>query len=152
MAPEVITNEGYDEKADIWSLGITCIEMAKGNPPHHRLQPTEALKKIIKGDAPTLVGDRHHKQFRDFVSLCLNKDPAKRPSAEVLLKHKFIKSAKNHQSITEVIDRYKKWKENNPQEIARHSQSDDSGVDSENQWDFSKYHSDIEEEQDEENE
>jgi len=145
MAPEVITNEGYDEKADIWSLGITCIEMAKGNPPHHRLQPTEALKKIIKGDSPSLVGDRHNKQFRDFVSICLNRDPAQRPNAEQLLKHKFIKSAKNHQMLVEVIDRYKKWKASNPQEISRQSQSDDDGGDSEDLWDFSQNNSDLDE-------
>jgi len=92
MAPEVIIGSGTTTTADIWSLGITAIEFAKGVPPLVGMAPMRALMKIPNLPPPKLEG-KYTKQFKDFIASCLIKDPRKRPSAEKLLKHPFIKSA-----------------------------------------------------------
>ncbi|EJU02827.1 Pkinase-domain-containing protein [Dacryopinax primogenitus] len=109
MSPEVIKQSGYDSKADIWSLGITAIELAKGNPPYSELHPMKVLFLIPKNPPPQLDVS-FSKPFRDFVNLCLQRDPKDRPHAKELLKHKFIRSARKTAYLTELIDKHQQWK------------------------------------------
>ena len=96
MAPEVVTCETfrdhpYDYKADVWSLGITLIELAQMQPPNHNLTPMRVLLRIQKSEPPTLqFQNRWSPQFNDFIKKCLIKDPNQRPTIEELLRHKFI--------------------------------------------------------------
>lgn len=116
MAPEVISaqhsdGEGYDESADIWSLGITAIEMATGNPPFFDQHPMRVLFLIPKNPPPALPaepprgGATFSKPFREFVGLCLEKDPKRRPSARELLRHRFLRGARRTQSLSDRLQR-----------------------------------------------
>ncbi|GBN64891.1 Serine/threonine-protein kinase 24 [Araneus ventricosus] len=110
MAPEVICRSAYDSKADIWSLGITAIELAKGKAPRSDLHPMKVLLLIPKSNPPQLNGN-YSKHFREVVEACLNKDPANRPTAKELLKFPFIRKAKKNSYIIDLIEKYKTWKE-----------------------------------------
>jgi len=90
MAPEVIQEE-YDKEADIWSLGITAIEMAEGKPPYYNIHPMRAIFMIPTRPPPKLSNpDQWSQEFISFVAACLQKKPQDRPTALKLLKHPFI--------------------------------------------------------------
>ena len=97
LAPEVLKEStGYTEEVDIWSLGITAIEMATGSAPYSNLFPLEIIVKIVNNPPPSLPEDQKFSSaFRDFVKQCLKYEPGERPTAADLLKHKFIKTAKD---------------------------------------------------------
>eukprot|EP00066_Takifugu_rubripes_P020353 XP_011609619.1 PREDICTED: serine/threonine-protein kinase 10 [Takifugu rubripes] len=109
MAPEVVMCETmkdapYDYKADIWSLGITLIELAQIEPPHHELNPMRVLLKIAKSDPPTL--EQPHKwsqDFKDFLKRALDKNPESRPSAVQLLEHPFVRSVTSNRPLRELV-------------------------------------------------
>ncbi|KAI9627177.1 hypothetical protein H4Q26_017495 [Puccinia striiformis f. sp. tritici PST-130] len=98
MAPEVIKQSAYDEKADIWSTGITAIELAKGKPPLSEYHPLRVLFLIPKAKPPTLEEcleperlSQYSEEFQDFINACLLKDVELRPTASQLLGHPFIR-------------------------------------------------------------
>ncbi|TGZ75546.1 hypothetical protein CRM22_000306 [Opisthorchis felineus] len=125
MAPELIQRCAYDFKVDVWSTGITAIELAKGEPPNADLHPIRALLFIPHNPPPQLTGD-FSKQFRDFVESCLVKVPENRPTAHELLRHPFIKRArKNNAILQELIERYRRWRELGSDE---EPDSDDDGL------------------------
>lgn len=109
----------YDAKADIWSLGITLLEMAYGEPPMSGQPAARAV--MLLGDkrmrAPRLEGDHWSKEMRDFVVGCLNEEPADRLSAEELSKSKWIKQQSKTPltAMNDLIARYQAWKESGGQ-------------------------------------
>ncbi|KAJ0980160.1 hypothetical protein J5N97_008415 [Dioscorea zingiberensis] len=91
MAPEVIQENRYDGKVDVWALGVSAIEMAEGFPPRSTVHPMRVLFMISSEPAPMLEDkEKWSLLFHDFVAKCLTKDPRLRPTATEMLKHKFI--------------------------------------------------------------
>uniref|UniRef100_A0A2I3GX21 Serine/threonine kinase 25 n=1 Tax=Nomascus leucogenys TaxID=61853 RepID=A0A2I3GX21_NOMLE len=127
MAPEVIKQSAYDFKADIWSLGITAIELAKGEPPNSDLHPMRVLFLIPKNSPPTLEG-QHSKPFKEFVEACLNKTPDSTRPGPGCFTFFITRYTKKTSFLTELIDRYKRWKSEGHGE---ESSSEDSDIDGE---------------------
>ena len=106
MAPEVLQSQEYNGKADIWSLAITAIELAVGEPPHSNVHPMRAIFMIPNSDPPTLPEpERWSADFHDFIRACCAKNPEKRPSAiELLNSHPFITRSGDKRLIAELVD------------------------------------------------
>ncbi|CAK9802452.1 Serine/threonine-protein kinase 3 [Anthophora quadrimaculata] len=104
MAPEVIQEIGYDCVADIWSLGITALEMAEGKPPYGDIHPMRAIFMIPTKPPPSFrEPDQWSPEFIDFVSGCLVKNPEERATATELLNHEFIGNAKQPSILSQMI-------------------------------------------------
>jgi serine/threonine-protein kinase OSR1/STK39 len=134
MAPEVMEQlDGYDHKADIWSLGITALELAKGSAPYAKYPPMRVIVLTIEEDPPSLktyendrcysspghppllflmaflphrqrTGAPFSKLFEDFIKKALNKVPSQRASAADLLKHKFLKGRTQDALVHQLLD------------------------------------------------
>ncbi|KAM8879919.1 STE20-like serine/threonine-protein kinase isoform 1-T1 [Spinachia spinachia] len=109
MAPEVVMCETskdrpYDYKADVWSLGVTLIELAQIEPPNHEMNPMRVLLKIAKADPPTLMQpSRWSPEFSDFLKRCLDKHVDNRWSPTQLLQHSFVSSVTDSRPLRELI-------------------------------------------------
>lgn len=108
MAPEVIQEIGYDCVADIWSLGITALEMAEGKPPYGDIHPMRAIFMIPTKPPPSFRNpDKWSTEFIDFVSKCLVKNPELRTTAQELMEHEFVKSAEPRTILQKMIQEAK---------------------------------------------
>ncbi|KAM9980876.1 hypothetical protein ACTFIY_003171 [Dictyostelium cf. discoideum] len=111
MAPEVILKKNYDYKADIWSLGITIIEMADGLPPHIDLPPMRAMKMVPNWPPPTFAEPKKWSPLlNDFLARCLVKDPEKRASPIDLLCHPFLKKDRGPDVLSDLVNQLFKIK------------------------------------------
>lgn len=104
MAPEVIAcdenpDSTYDYRSDVWSLGITALEMAEGAPPLCDMHPMRALFLIPRNPPPKLKSKKWSKKFLTFVESCLVKNYQHRSSTETLLRHSFIKDLPNERQV-----------------------------------------------------
>ncbi|XP_078438465.1 protein kinase superfamily protein isoform X2 [Wolffia australiana] len=107
MAPEILEQRrGYDFKADIWSFGITALELAHGHAPFSKFPPMKVLLMTLQSEPPSLnyeTDKKFSRAFKQMVAICLLKDPKKRPSANKLLKHSFFRQAKSNDYIRRTL-------------------------------------------------
>ena len=143
MAPEVIKRAEYDNKADIWSFGITLVELLKGSPPLAEVEPGRAIFIIPKNAAPRL-DSKYSQNMQDLVNSCLHDDPKKRPSADELLKSKAfrrVKKASADSSLISIIEQYRQKRRNvEPQDRSSILTVDDHGTVNSN-WTFGTFRS-----------
>jgi len=136
MAPEVMEQlHGYDFRADIWSFGITALELAHGHAPFSKYPPMKVLLMTLQNAPPGLDYERDKKfsrNFKQMIAMCLVKDPSKRPSAKKLLKQPFFKQARSSDFITRKLleglpglgARYQALKEKDESLMAQKKMSD----------------------------
>ncbi|XP_058799974.1 mitogen-activated protein kinase kinase kinase kinase 4 [Phymastichus coffea] len=133
MAPEVIACDEnpeatYDNRSDLWSLGITALEMAESQPPLCDLHPMRALFLIPRNPPPRLKSKKYAKKFHGFIETVLVKDYHQRPYTEQLLKHPFIRDQPTERQVRiqlkDHIDRCKKRKQEKERDDYRYSGSE----------------------------
>ncbi|XP_055608413.1 mitogen-activated protein kinase kinase kinase kinase 4 isoform X9 [Uranotaenia lowii] len=138
MAPEVIAcdenrDATYDNRSDLWSLGITALEMAESQPPLCDLHPMRALFLIPRNPPPRLKSKKWSKKFHGFIDTVLVKDYHQRPYTEQLLKHPFIKEQPTERQVRiqlkDHIDRCKKRKQEKERDDYRYSGSENEEED-----------------------
>uniref|UniRef100_A0A8C7E6F3 non-specific serine/threonine protein kinase n=1 Tax=Naja naja TaxID=35670 RepID=A0A8C7E6F3_NAJNA len=136
MAPEVIAcdenpESTYDYRSDLWSLGITAIEMAEGAPPLCDMHPMRALFLIPRNPSPKLKSRKWSKKFLNFVDSCLVKNYMHRPVTETLLKHSFIRDMQNERQVRillkDHLDRTRKKKGEKDETEYEYSGSEEEG-------------------------
>ncbi|XP_060537631.1 nik-related protein kinase [Pantherophis guttatus] len=136
MAPEVIAcdenpESTYDYRSDLWSLGITAIEMAEGAPPLCDMHPMRALFLIPRNPSPKLKSRKWSKKFLNFVDSCLVKNYTHRPVTETLLKHSFIRDMQNERQVRillkDHLDRTRKKKGEKDETEYEYSGSEEEG-------------------------
>ncbi|CAL1541662.1 unnamed protein product [Lymnaea stagnalis] len=142
MAPEVIAcdenpDATYDKRSDLWSLGITAIEMAEGKPPLCDMHPMRALFLIPRNPPPRLKNPtKWSSKFHNFVESCLIKDYQQRHSTEQLLKHPFIKDQPTERQVRiqlkDHIDRHKKNRKGEDHETEYEYEGSDNEEEDEN--------------------
>eukprot|EP00002_Diphylleia_rotans_P002938 TRINITY_DN11937_c0_g1_i2.p1 TRINITY_DN11937_c0_g1~~TRINITY_DN11937_c0_g1_i2.p1 ORF type:complete len:277 (+),score=52.19 TRINITY_DN11937_c0_g1_i2:130-960(+) len=109
MAPEVLRNKQWSVKSDIWALGITALEMARGSAPYSNLPEMKAIMLILENPSPTFDQSSEKEKFgrslKDFVDLCLEKDASKRHASDFFTKHRLFKNhpAKKDLLVEEII-------------------------------------------------
>jgi len=154
MAPEVIEQENYDFRADVWSLGITAIEMAEKLPPHYDLHPMRVLLKIPTIPPPTLADKKKWTPlFHEFLKQSLIKDPNQRPTAQQLLDNSaFLKDIKYDKNIlVELIKEYKAVRKNMQEEEDEEDEEGEGGEEEEEE-DGDNVEIDVDNEQEEDGE
>jgi thousand and one amino acid protein kinase len=98
----------YNHKVDIWSIGITCIEMAERKPPLFHMYHLSAMYHIAQNDPPTLQRPQEWSElFRDFIASCLKKEPEERMSSTEALEHMFINTPQQDDTLFKLIQRTK---------------------------------------------
>eukprot|EP00051_Salpingoeca_urceolata_P029356 m.489667 g.489667 ORF g.489667 m.489667 type:complete len:333 (+) comp26997_c0_seq1:87-1085(+) len=137
MAPEVLGKDCNGPKADVWSLGISAIEMVTNKLPRGDLHPLKVFVATTREPPPELTGSFSPK-CKDFVAQCLLKDYLKRPSADVLLAHKFVKGAKKAPKLAAAVKKFVQDTQNASHANDSDSDSDDEGdrFVFEQQWDL----------------
>eukprot|EP00013_Stygamoeba_regulata_P009852 CAMPEP_0177669790 /NCGR_PEP_ID=MMETSP0447-20121125/23674_1 /TAXON_ID=0 /ORGANISM="Stygamoeba regulata, Strain BSH-02190019" /LENGTH=608 /DNA_ID=CAMNT_0019176771 /DNA_START=146 /DNA_END=1969 /DNA_ORIENTATION=- len=118
MSPEIVLGKSYGFNVDVWSLGITAIEMADGLPPYGDVHPMRAMYQIPFKPPPTLrtPGD-FSPEFNDFIARCLTKDADQRPDALTLLKHPFVAGKQGPSLMLSMIARYQELLLLNPKQL-----------------------------------
>ena len=100
MAPEVIKSEYYDQKIDVWSLGVMALEMIEKEPPYMNMPPMRALFSIVKNGLPDFQHpELMSAEFQDFIKQCTIREPSDRPSSRELLDHPFLTFACGHEEL-----------------------------------------------------
>jgi sporulation-specific protein 1 len=145
MAPEIILRgRGYNEKVDIWSLGITTIELVTGSAPYSDCDPMKVLFQIPHNPPPLLIGSNYSEEIKEFVKFCLVKNSMTRPSASVLLKSKFIRNNKRRQtSLVPYIREKDTWMDINRPNLKRPRHSVDHNLYTKSEasfrWNFTRH-------------
>lgn len=140
MAPEVLEQTGgYDYKVDVWSFGITAVELACGEAPNQRLHPLKVMKVIIEKDPPRLDRRRWSSDFCTLVEYCLQKDPKKRPTMndEFFTKHKKFFAKANQQHLADILKSLPVLDKRVPQKPHGHQKAESLARVASGSWDFS---------------